>query len=260
MRSATLPDGGRIRWLDLPGDGTGGAPVVYVHGLGAASGPHFTEIATSPTLVRRRSLLVDLVGFGCSDRPAAFGYALGDHAAAVALALDAAAVGGVDLVGHSLGGTVAIALASARPDLVRRLVVIEPNLDPWDGGASVAIARQTEDEFVRTGFDALVLEASPEWAATLRWADPLAVHRTAVALCEMRGGAARDLLQNLPIHRTLVWGGRSVPPAGLDGLLASGVVHRVVPGAAHVPMEDAPDALATVLVDRLEERPSAATC
>ena len=251
MRSAALPNGGRIRWLDLPGDGNGGAPVVYVHGLGAASGPHFTEIATAAALVRRRSLLVDLVGFGWSDRPATFGYTLDDHAAALALALDSAAVGGVDLVGHSLGGTVAIALASARPDLVARLVVIEPNLDPWDGGASVAIARQTEDEFVRAGFDALVHAASPEWAATLRSADPLAVHRTAVALCEMRGGAARERLRNLPIGRTLVWGGRSAPPVGLDELVASGVVYRVVPGAAHVPMEDAPDALVDVLVDRL---------
>jgi pimeloyl-ACP methyl ester carboxylesterase len=40
----------------------------------------------------------------------------------VAVMLDPAALGGVEVIGHSMGGSVAIVLASRRPDLVTRLV------------------------------------------------------------------------------------------------------------------------------------------
>jgi pimeloyl-ACP methyl ester carboxylesterase len=39
--------------------------------------------------------------------------------------------GPVDLVGHGWGATIAIALAAARPELVRRLVVIGGGWPPW---------------------------------------------------------------------------------------------------------------------------------
>lgn len=42
------------------------------------------------------------------------------------MALDFMAEGPMDLIGHSFGATVALRLATERPDLVRRLVLIEP--------------------------------------------------------------------------------------------------------------------------------------
>ncbi|UCF10872.1 MAG: hypothetical protein JSW65_04110 [Candidatus Bipolaricaulota bacterium] len=50
-----------LRYIDLPGDG---APVVFLHGLGSASSSDFPHIAADPALRGRRSLLVDLLGFG----------------------------------------------------------------------------------------------------------------------------------------------------------------------------------------------------
>ena len=119
--------GSLIRWTEAAGDGP---PRVYVHGLGAASAAYHAHIAARPELAGRRTLFVDLPGHGLSDRPADFGYSLEDHAAALAAALDAAGVRGAEIVGHSMGGSVAIVLAHRRPDLVSRLVVTEANLDP----------------------------------------------------------------------------------------------------------------------------------
>jgi pimeloyl-ACP methyl ester carboxylesterase len=152
-------------------------------------------------------------------------------------------------VGHSLGGTIAILLSQRRPDLVAGLVAIEPNLDPWDGDASVNIARQSEDEFVRTGYLDLLAAAPPAWASTLRVADPIALHRTAVHLCELRGDTPRAVLLELTIERTLLWGARSRQPPDRAALAASGVSFRLIPDAGHVPMEDNPVAFVRILAD-----------
>lgn len=81
-----------------------------------------------------------------------------DQATIVAGVVEETELPPVDVIGHSMGGSVAIALAARRPDLVNRLIVAEPNLDPGVGDLSVHIARQKENGFVNRGFDALVAQ------------------------------------------------------------------------------------------------------
>jgi pimeloyl-ACP methyl ester carboxylesterase len=233
-----------IRWTDVPGIEPA---LVIVPGLGASAVAHFLHVVTHPALLGRRALLVDLLGFGTSDRPTDFDYSLASHAASVAGVLRHVGLGPVDLVGHSLGGSIAIHLTHLAPDAVGRLVAIEPNLDPWDGTASVEIARQSETEFIDTGFAALLSSAGPSWRATLRLADPAALHRTAVGLCTGPDKPLRRTLLQARLPRTLVWGAQSPPPSGLEELRASGVAYAEIPAAGHVPMEDAPDTLAQTL-------------
>jgi pimeloyl-ACP methyl ester carboxylesterase len=142
---------------------------------------------------------------------------------------------------------VAAVLASQRPDLVRRLIVAEPNLDPWDGDTSVEIARQTEAEFLAAGYHALVHEAEPDYAATLRFADPLALYRSAVGLAEMPSPTVRELLVGLDIPRTLVLGERSAEPDDLGALREAGIEVAVIRHAGHVMMLDDPRAFARAL-------------
>lgn len=57
-------------------------------------------------------------------------------------ALSAAITGPIDVIGHSLGGNVALAFAARRPDLVRSVVVYETPLSwlPWWPGDSAGAA------------------------------------------------------------------------------------------------------------------------
>ncbi|MEU3449406.1 alpha/beta hydrolase [Streptomyces thermolilacinus] len=144
MRSAAVTaDGDRVRWVELPGRD----PVrVYVHGLGATAPAYFAATAAHPLLAGHRSLLVDLLGHGHSDRPVSFAYTLEDHADALATALRAAEVTGAEVVAHSMGGSVAIVLAARHPDLVSRLVLVDANLDPLPrvpGAPAAAASRRT---------------------------------------------------------------------------------------------------------------------
>src|SRR5689334_3324355 len=109
MRDAQVtPGGARIRWVEFPGDTR--HTRVYLHGLGASSAPYFAATAVHPALAGPRSLLIDMLGFGISDRPGDFDYTLEGHADTVARALEAARVQAADVVAHSMGGAVAIVL------------------------------------------------------------------------------------------------------------------------------------------------------
>ena len=77
----------------------------------------------------------DLPGFGASPAPTEV-WGSADYAAALIPLLEE--TGGPDrpvvVLGHSLGGRVAVALAAARPDLVRALVLTGAPLAPRPGG------------------------------------------------------------------------------------------------------------------------------
>ncbi|AZP16089.1 alpha/beta hydrolase [Streptomyces aquilus] len=233
--------GSRIRWTEMPGE----EPArVYVHGLGAMSSVYHAHIAARPELAGRRSLFVDLPGHGLSDRPEHFGYTLEEHADALAAALDAAELTGAEVIGHSMGGAVAIVLAHRRPELVSRLVLTEANLDasPPPAAGSSGIASHEEDAFVDGGH-ARVLEAvGPLWAATMRLADPRALHRSAVGLRRGSDPVMRTILEGLTVDRVYLQGESSGELEGRERLEKAGVRVLTVPGAGHNVMFDNPEA------------------
>jgi pimeloyl-ACP methyl ester carboxylesterase len=236
------PAGAYIRWTEA--EGTGPARV-HVHGLGAASGPYTAHLSAYPALAGRRTLYVDLPGFGISDRPADFGYTLEEHAGAVAAVLDAAVVRGAEVVGHSMGGSVAIVLAHRRPDLVSRLVLAEANLDPRppQSASSSGIASWSEEEFVHGGGFAATLErVGWMWGSTMRLADPLALYRSARGLFSGTEPTMRAMLTGMDIPRTFLVGEKSDELTDLAGLAASGVQVITVPAAGHCIMFDNPGA------------------
>ncbi|MEU6477027.1 alpha/beta hydrolase [Streptomyces sp. NPDC047017] len=238
--------GSRIRWTETPG----AEPArVYLHGLGAVSSVYHAHIAARPELAGRRSLFVDLPGHGISDRPAHFGYTLEDHADALAAALDAAGLGGAELIAHSMGGAVAIVLAHRRPDLVSRLVLVEANLDPSPPltAGSSTIASYEEEAFVDGGYARVLEKVGPVWAATMRLADPRALHRSAVALRRGTEPTMRALLADLAVDRVYLQGELSDEVPDMDGLEAAGVRVVTVPGADHNIMFDNPEAFAAAV-------------
>lgn len=99
-------------------DGT--TPVVLLHGVPETSSA-WRDIA--PRLAEgRRVLAPDLPGLGGSAYSGP--YDVASLVAQLAALVDAEVPGGrVDVVGHDWGGSLALGLAGARPDLVRRIVV-----------------------------------------------------------------------------------------------------------------------------------------
>lgn len=111
--------------------GDAGVPVVFLHGL-FGQGRNFTQIAKD-LQPEARSLLVDLPNHGGSAWTDRFDYVEAADLVAEHLAGGVAAAGPVHVVGHSMGGKVAMVLALRHPDLVDRLVVVD--IAPAAGGS-----------------------------------------------------------------------------------------------------------------------------
>lgn len=132
--SAPLPAGDELGTgtrpeLSVVPVGDSGPAVAFLHGL-FGQGKNFTGIAKSlvPDL---RSLLVDLPNHGRSSWTGTADYRAA--ADAVAAALRDRADGPVHVVGHSMGGKVAMVLALRHPELVDRLVVVDISPVPSQG-------------------------------------------------------------------------------------------------------------------------------
>ncbi|PNE40397.1 alpha/beta fold hydrolase [Streptomyces noursei] len=246
MRNAVVTtEGDRIRWVELPGQETAR---VYLHGLGATSPAYFAEIASHPLLTGHRSLLVDLLGHGISDRPTDFDYTLEAHADALANALTAAGVTGAQLIAHSMGGSVAIVLAARHPHLVSRLVLVDANLDPIPPrpatGGSSGIAHYSEREFLDGGWQEVRDRVGPHWWSTMRLTGREARHRSAVHLARGTVPTMRELLLQLRIPRTYLLPEADGPLPGADALAEAGVAVVPIPDCGHNIMLDNPDAFA----------------
>ena len=106
--------------------GGSGAPLVLLHGY-MMSGWYFRNLV--PALERTHEVItIDLPGFGESDRPApsVFGYDAAAFAGVVDEVLARLGVPRAAVLGHSMGGGVALAVAARSPERVERLVLVSP--------------------------------------------------------------------------------------------------------------------------------------
>lgn len=121
----TVPvDGGELTVGEW-GRGVGGPLLLAVHGITSS---HLAWSVVGERLgVDHRLVAVDLRGRGGSrDLPGPYGMAR--HAADLVAVIEAYGGGPAVVLGHSMGGFVAVELARSYPELVRRLVLV-------DGGA-----------------------------------------------------------------------------------------------------------------------------
>jgi pimeloyl-ACP methyl ester carboxylesterase len=103
-------------------------PLVLLHGWMdvGASFQFFVDALEATAAARRWVLAPDWRGFGLTETPRADTYWFPDYLADLDQLLDALVPGGpVDLVGHSMGGNVAMSYAGLRPERIRRLVNLE---------------------------------------------------------------------------------------------------------------------------------------
>ncbi len=105
-----------------------GKPILQLHGFGASS---YSWRHVEPALLTSgyRVLTLDLKGFGLSDKPFDEDYSIFDQAALVSQFIDYLGLKKLSVVGHSLGGGVALVLAldktPAKRKRIAKLVLID---------------------------------------------------------------------------------------------------------------------------------------
>lgn len=262
-RAAVARDGGRVLRLAGPDlnvkvEGRGPA-VVLIHGFGSSIA---WWNAVTPGLARdHRVIRVDLVGHGGSEAPAE-GYSMRQQARAVARALDRLGVRRAAVVGHSMGGTVATALAEAEPRLIDRVAVIDTSpstASGYDSDLGFAaklyltpvvghlLARVRPESAVRDGVARAFAE---DFDYPKRFVEDVK-RLTYPAFTGSRDGS-NDYREARALDRRLartgkpvlaLWGPRDriAPVRGLERYRRiRGARARTVPGAGHTPMVERP--------------------
>ncbi len=241
-----------IRWHEV-GSGT---PLVCLPGLSMPAMAGFLGLATAPEFADRRFILIDYLGSGVSDAPKDFDASPDAHAETVAAVLDHLGLSHVDLFGHSMGGTVGIALALARPDLVGRLIVGEGNVTNGGGAFSLRVAGDGKDAFLNGGYD-LLMSGYREKAmagdaragffySVWSTADPATFYSNAAGLVTLPVGFAEAYFA-MSIPRVFLYGAYSHPDAtggpspdtpDPDLLRRHGITPMTIPDVGHGMMRD----------------------
>jgi pimeloyl-ACP methyl ester carboxylesterase len=256
-----------------------GPPVVLIHGM-VNSSRHWESVALR--LADAYTVIApDLIGHGDSATPRG-DYSLGAHAASIRDLLAAIGIDSATIVGHSLGGGVAMQFFYQFPQRTERLVLVS------SGGLGHEVSPLLRGAALPGAAGLLALATRPRALAVLQWAgerlqargsgkgvylravvralQPLerpgarkAFLQTLRSVIDVRGQrvSARDRLYLLSTMPTLiVWGGRDNTIPLSHGRqtheAAPGSRFEILPRAAHFPNLEDPEGLASVLRDFLE--------
>jgi pimeloyl-ACP methyl ester carboxylesterase len=154
--------------LHVDDGGQAGLPVVFVHSFAGSSAHWSAQLAhLRPT---RRAVALDLRGHGQSDLPRTGSYAVPALAEDIGSVVDGLGLKRFVLVGHSMGGSAAIAYAGAHADRVASLVLVgTPGQSSPDQAARIMASMRDDYEKVSDGYwKTLLAGATPTVAAQIR--------------------------------------------------------------------------------------------
>lgn len=244
------------------------APILLIHGLfGSLSAPRILSAFGD-----ERVHAPDLIGYGSCRDGAPAEWTLHEQADHVATWLRAREREPVHVVGHSIGGAVAVLFACRHPELTRSLTSVEGNFSLRDAFWSRKISMQSLSEIEEEvgGFRADVgawigrsgvaptpfaLATATEWlgnqpASTLRNQARAVV--TATAEDDYLNSLHNLVRSGIPIH--LVAGARardgwSVP----EWLSRKAATDNTIPGTGHLMMLEQPELFAQTLLRNLAD-------
>jgi pyruvate dehydrogenase E2 component (dihydrolipoamide acetyltransferase) len=195
--------GKRVRYLDI---GTGDPPIVFIHGFGADLN---TWMFNQPALAeRRRTIALDLPGHGGSTKAIDPGLSVANFSTDIANLLNALGIDRVHLVGHSMGGAVAINFAVRQPARVASLTLI----------ASAQLGREINAAFI-DGFVKMERRRDAQEVLRLLVHDPDMISRAMVedVLRYKRLDGVADALRTLAAE----WFPDGIQRLGVDEIVAS---------------------------------------
>lgn len=229
--------------------------VLFLHGFGCTK-ESFDQAFDIPELEPFSICSFDFPGHGQSDRAQSSSYSLQSYAEIANILIDHIGPNRVFMVGHSMGGAVALIATQGRQDIAC-LVSVDGNLVAQDCGiVSRFTAAQTEEEFISTGyaeFSGSLQNSScsdeKAWAHWYAQAEPLALYESASSLVEWSDSGKLVEIFNVLDRKAYVYGDREHKEYLLPLLVDAQICQ--IKGAGHFAMIDNPAGFYSTLSDIL---------
>jgi pimeloyl-ACP methyl ester carboxylesterase len=235
--------------------GQGELPVVLAHAL-AGNAAHWSR-QLEHLRKTRRAVAFDFRGHGASDPPKDHDYTLAGLASDIAAVVDARSLRSFVLVGHSMGGGVALVYAGTHPDRVAGLLLLDPIGDgkqiPAEEASAFVERLDANYEAVIQGYWTQIAGSDPSvqqrLLADLHATPPETVSRV---FREAMSFDPDPALAGYPGPILSVVTPNNDQPFSLHRL-GSGFPHRTVTGTGHWIQLDRPDEINQILDQFLEK-------
>jgi pimeloyl-ACP methyl ester carboxylesterase len=239
-------------------------PIVIIHGIGGSSIEEYAPLLSRADLAEHPIVLLDLIGYGHSDKPIDFDYSLSAQCRAIDALLGSLSLPPAIVLGHSLGGSLAILLAKQFPERVCGLIMAEAGLEFKYLVLSRWAARYKEDVFT-SQFHALLaggdggILGSFSTQPTLKMTSAIAFYRTSVSLvAHGKGDALLQDFYDSHLWKTFWVGEKTRERYGdvfLQELKRRNIPSSLIRGAGHQLVLEAPDAFGEALADAIGMNP-----
>ncbi|MFC8987692.1 alpha/beta fold hydrolase [Streptomyces sp. NPDC057115] len=271
LTDGLVVDGVRLAYRDRGR----GEPVIFIHGTPSHS-YEWRDVVPHIEASGLRVIAYDLLGYGRSERPADRDTSVAAQTELLEHLLDTLGLEQVNIVAHDIGGAIGLRFAIARPERVRRLMIMDAvSYDSWPSPTWQKIIDEQLDEAAamsQDDFDALLTRQ-----LTMAVADPsrmtgevlrayLEPHRSPLGRASFFEHQVRhydsrytqeisDRFDRLTMPVRIVWGEEDQwQPLHYAKRLSGdipGAQLVVVPGAGHFLMEDDPDRVVREIRDFL---------
>ena len=273
---ALLP-GRNINYRYIPGEGI---PALFIHGVGSS----LDTWGNIPLLLEDAgvgSICLDLPGHGASSAGPG-DYSLGAMASTARDLADHLGVAKMHLVGHSLGGGVAMQFAYQYPERVETLTLISSGgLGPDTNFALKAAALPGSGAIIKMAVNPVTVKGAKwsdrtlrrfglkpldeetlivlDWLATPERRDAFLATLRSVVGPKGQSVSALDKLHLLSARKVLlIWGDSDPVIPHQHGVSANEILSDsllvLIPGAGHEPHRDDPETVADLLIELFKDK------
>lgn len=263
-------DGARVYYY-AAGTRGAGEPVIFLHGFPTSS--HLWRDVVPLVPNGHRVVVMDLLGYGRSDRPLGRDLSLKGHGERVIALMDALRITYACIVGHDIGGGIAQYLAIKHPTRVARLGLIDSvAFDAWPtrevkmAKATLPLTRYLPPTwilsilrsdlhrgYVESERGQQSVELYVRNFATSEGRDVLLEH--ILALDPLETGALAARLKDIVAPTAIIWGAHdpflSVSIGRRLQESIPGATLEILPDARHFLPEESPETIASVLTEWL---------
>lgn len=244
--------------------------IVLVHGIGSNASTDWQPLVAA-LASKFHVLALDLPGFGQSDKGNQL-YSPTNYAAVIRYVTGLLVDRPFSLIGHSMGGVVALRYAASYPEDVQRLIVMDvpgilhrsaytqslvdtgiqiaPTFYPGQKQSMSRLAQDLLDQIVTRPIpDTLILYSAWTREKILQ-GDPAKIAAFALAAEDFS-----NLLDKVEAPTLIIWGTRDrVAPVRTGRMLAATLPHarlKLLEGIGHVPMREYPRGLTRIILKEL---------